>query len=401
MKKNRKNKGKIAFSILWIGLVGLIVYNLYTIYINIEIQNSNYETKKVSVSTNNEENVDNGTKNDEVQEDMLEKLIQSVVGISRLTNAGGSILNNVSSDDLGLGTGVIVSENGYILSNSHVTGDRFSSCYVTIDENTYKGLVVFSEPDLDLSIVKVNANDLKPIKLGDSSNLKVGRQVYAIGNPIGYEFKRTVTSGIISAINRTIKIEEEENVSYISNLIQTDATINPGNSGGPLVNKNGEVIGINTVKITSAEGIGFAIPINVIKPVIESFIQNGSFEEATLGIYAYDSEVAEYMNLKNKSLSGIYVSQILPNGPASNSDLKVGDLITNIDGKRLKTINDLREYIYSKEPENEVVLKILRNEREREINVALGKKWELRGGRNEVYIKLNLKPLGRATLFIC
>ena len=374
MKKNRKNKGKIAFSILWIGLVGLIVYNLYTIYINIEIQNSNYETKKVSVSTNNEENVDNGTKNDEVQEDMLEKLIQSVVGISRLTNAGGSILNNVSSDDLGLGTGVIVSENGYILSNSHVTGDRFSSCYVTIDENTYKGLVVFSEPDLDLSIVKVNANDLKPIKLGDSSNLKVGRQVYAIGNPIGYEFKRTVTSGIISAINRTIKIEEEENVSYISNLIQTDATINPGNSGGPLVNKNGEVIGINTVKITSAEGIGFAIPINVIKPVIESFIQNGSFEEATLGIYAYDSEVAEYMKLKNKSSSGIYISQVLPNGPASNSDLKVGDLITNIDGKRLKTINDLREYIYSKEPEDETVLKVMRDQREIEISVIFGKK---------------------------
>lgn len=374
MKKNRKNKGKIAFSILWIGLVGLIVYNLYTIYINIEIQNSNYETKKVSVSTNNEENVDNSTKNDEVQEDMLEKLIQSVVGISRLTNAGGSILNNVSSDDLGLGTGVIVSENGYILSNSHVTGDRFSSCYVTIDENTYKGLVVFSEPDLDLSIVKVNANDLKPIKLGDSSNLKVGRQVYAIGNPIGYEFKRTVTSGIISAINRTIKIEEEENVSYISNLIQTDATINPGNSGGPLVNKNGEVIGINTVKITSAEGIGFAIPINVIKPVIESFIQNGSFEEATLGIYAYDSEVAEYMKLKNKSSSGIYISQVLPNGPAAEVDLKEGDLIISIDEKKLKTMNDLREYLYSKEPENEVVLKILRNEREREINVALGKK---------------------------
>lgn len=374
MKKNRKNRGKIVFCILWISLVGLIVYNLYTIYINVEIQNSNYETKKVSVSTNNEENVDNSTKNDEVQEDMLEKLIQSVVGISRLTNAGGSILNNVSSDDLGLGTGVIVSENGYILSNSHVTGDRFSSCYVTIDENTYKGLVVFSEPDLDLSIVKVNANDLKPIKLGDSSNLKVGRQVYAIGNPIGYEFKRTVTSGIISAVNRTIKIEEGEDVSYISDLIQTDATINPGNSGGPLVNKNGEVIGINTVKITSAEGIGFAIPINVIKPVIESFIQNGSFEEATLGIYAYDSEVAEYMKLKNKSSSGIYISQILPNGPASNSDLKVGDLITNIDGKRLKTINDLREYIYSKEPEDETVLKVMRDQREIEISVIFGKK---------------------------
>lgn len=374
MKKNRKNKGKIAFSILWIGLVGLIVYNLYTIYINIEIQNSNYETKKVSVSTNNEENVDNSTKNDEEQEDMLEKIIESVVGISRLTNAGGSILNNISSDDLGLGTGVIVSENGYILSNSHVTGDRFSSCYVTIEENTYKGLVVFSEPDLDLSIVKVNANNLRPIDLGDSSKIKVGNKVYAIGNPIGYEFKRTVTSGIISAVNRTIKIEERENVSYVSNLIQTDATINPGNSGGPLVNSKGEVVGINTVKITSAEGIGFAIPINVIKPVVDSFIQNGKFEEATLGIYAYDSEVAEYMKLKNKSSSGIYISQVLPNGPAAEVDLKEGDLIISIDEKKLKTMNDLREYLYSKEPENEVVLKFLRNEREREINVVLGKR---------------------------
>ena len=373
MPKNNKNKGKFIFIILWIGLVGLIVYNLYTMYINIEIKNSNYETQKLSSSTNNEENVESGNK---MQENMLENVIKSVVGISRLTNAGGSILNNVSSEDLGLGTGIVVSEDGYILSNNHVTGDKFSTCYVTIDENTYKGTVVFNEPDLDLSIVKVNAKNLTCIKFGNSTNLKIGEQVYAIGNPIGYEFKRTVTAGIISALNRTIKIEEEENTSYVSDLIQTDATINPGNSGGPLVNKSGEVIGINTVKITSAEGIGFAIPVNVIKPVVEKIKENGSFEEATLGIYAYDSEVAEYMKLKSKIITGIYVSQIINNGAASISDLKVGDIIISIDQKKLNTINDLREYLYSKRPGDEVVLNIVRNEKEREVRIVLGKRWK-------------------------
>ena len=315
---------------------------------------------------------------------MLEDIIGSVVGISKFTNAGGSILNNVSSDDLGLGTGIVVSEDGYILSNTHVTGDKFSICYVTIDENNYKGIVVFSESDLDLSIVKINANNLKYVNFGNSNELRIGEQVYAIGNPIGYEFKRTVTAGIISALNRTIKIEEGETTSYVSDLIQTDATINPGNSGGPLINKYGEVIGINTVKITSAEGIGFAIPINVIKPVVDKFKKEGDFEEATLGIYAYDSEVAEYMKLKNKITTGIYISQIISNGAASNSDLKLGDIMTSIDQTRLNTINDLREYLYSKEPGDEVVLKIIRNERERDVNVTLGKRWETWGRMSEV-----------------
>ena len=374
MRKNAKHRPKLVLALLLLVLIGITTYNLYTMYLNIEIKNSNYETQKVATSINSNENVENNNKNKEIQENMLENVIESVVGISRLSNAGGSILNNVSAEDLGIGTGIVVSEDGYILSNTHVTGDKFSICYVTIDENVYKGTVVFSEPDLDLSIIKINVKNLKPVVLGDSSDIKIGRQVFAIGNPIGYEFKRTVTAGIISAINRTIKIEDGENVSYISDLIQTDATINPGNSGGPLVNNKGEVIGINTVKITSAEGIGFAIPINVIKPVIKKIRENGKFEKATLGIYAYDGEVAEYMNLKNKTASGIYVSQVLLNSTTSNTDLKVGDIITSIDGKKLYTINDLREYLYSKEPGNEVILKILRNDREREINVVLGKK---------------------------
>lgn len=190
----------------------------------------------------------------------------------------------------------------------------------------------------------------------------------------GYEFRRTVTSGIISALNRTIKIDEDENTSYISNLIQTDATINPGNSGGPLINVNGEVIGVNTVKITSAEGIGFAIPINVIKPVVESFKEKGSFEEAVLGISVYDGEIAEYLKLKNKKNNGVYVSNIAINGPAFSSELKEGDLITAIDGNKLNTINDLRAYIYKRAPGDMVTLSVQRDDRTLDISVVLGKK---------------------------
>lgn len=372
--KNNTNIAKIIFIMLFLALIGLIGYNLYIIYKNIEITDTNYEAQRLSFSTNIEKTVENKDKNIVSTEDMLEGLLQSVVGISKLKDNGGSILNNVSTDDLGLGTGIVVSENGYILSNNHVTGDKYSTCYVTIEENTYKGTVIFSEADLDLSIVKVEANNLKSANLGNSIKNRVGEQVYAIGNPIGYEFKRTVTSGIISALNRTIRIEEGENVSYISDLIQTDATINPGNSGGPLVNKYGEVIGINTVKITSAEGIGFAIPINVIKPVIEQLKNNGKFEEATLGIYAYDSEVAEYMNLKNKITSGIYITNILENGPAYKANLLIGDVIISVDNKRINTINDLREYIYTKNAGDTINLKILRMQKERDIEVILENK---------------------------
>jgi S1-C subfamily serine protease len=342
-------------------------------YKNIDISNE-YEATRTSLSTDYAESVDNVIENSETVADMLEKVTESIVGISRLTNAGGSILNNISSDELGLGTGMVVSDNGYILSNSHVTGDKYSTCYVTIDENTYKGTVVWSDSNLDLSIVKVPVNNLSYVEFGNSGDLRVGETVYAIGNPIGYEFRRTVTSGIISALNRTIKIDDSENSSYISDLIQTDATINPGNSGGPLINAKGEVIGINTVKITSAEGIGFAIPINVIKPVVESFKEKGNFEEATLGIYAYDGDVAGYLNLKNRLNKGVYVSQIIINGPAYNSDLKEGDLISSIDEKNLNTINDLREYIYSKSPGDIVKLEVISEEKKKEIEVILGKK---------------------------
>ena len=306
---------------------------------------------------------------------MIEQTTKSIVGISKLKNTGNSILSSSNESELGLGTGVIVTENGYILSNEHVTGSKYSKCYITLETGkNYEGKVVWSDPDLDLSLTKIEAKNLNYATLGDSSQIRVGETVYAIGNPIGFEFRRTVTSGIISAKNRTIKIEENEKQSYMSDLIQTDATINPGNSGGPLILTNGEVIGINTVKISTAEGIGFAVPINVVKTIIKSYQETGNYEQPTIGIYAYDREVIPYLDSNLNFEKGIYVAQITKNSPADGTDLQEKDIILSIDGKELNTMNDLREYIYTKKQGDEVALQISRGKIRKEIRVVLGKK---------------------------
>ena len=377
-RRKKKNKAKkiIIISIFLI-IIWISGFYLYTTYQNIEINESNYKVERQQ-STIEEQTVENVEKNSITVADMLEETTEKVVGISKLKNTGSSIFSNSQEGDLGLGTGFIVTSDGYIISNSHVTGEKYSKCYVTLENgNSYDGTVVWSDTDLDLSIVKITAKNLPYVSLGDSSSIRVGENVYAIGNPIGFEFRRTVTSGIISAKNRTIKIEEENKSSYMTDLIQTDATINPGNSGGPLIYPNGEVIGINTVKISTAEGIGFAIPINIIKPIIESFKETGTFEEATIGIYAYDKEVVPYLNSSYNSINfdkGIYVAQITKNGPASNTELKEADIIISIDEKELNTMNDLREYIYTKKPNDEVTLKITRGKIKKEIKLVLGKK---------------------------
>lgn len=375
-KKRTNNPKKVIAIAFFMILVWIFAFYLYVTYNKIEINNSNYEASKV-LSTPSTQTVETVEADSKKVADVIEETTKKVVGISKLKNAGNSILSKSTESELGLGTGMIITENGYILSNEHVTGEKYSKCYVTLENgNTYDGTVVWSDSDLDLSITKINAKNLEYVTLGDSSQIRVGETVYAIGNPIGFEFRRTVTSGIISAKNRTIKIEETDKSSYMTDLIQTDATINPGNSGGPLIYPNGEVLGINTVKISSAEGIGFAVPINIIKPIIESFKSIEEFEEATIGIYAYDKEVIPYLNGgSNANFSkGIYVAQITKNGPADGTELKEGDIITSIDNVTLNTMNDLRQYIYTKKPRDEVILKVTRGKINKEIKLILGKK---------------------------
>lgn len=243
--KSKKGKKKIKkwvcifIIVIIICSTSIFLYNTYT---NIDINNSDYQIERVQ-STIDEQTVEKVEEKSKNVADILEKTMECVVGISKLKNTGSSIFSTNNETNLGLGTGVIISENGYILSNEHVTGAKYSTCYITLENSKkYDGTVVWSDSDLDLSITKIEANNLKYINLGDSNKIRIGETVYAIGNPIGFEFRRTVTSGIISSKNRTIKLEEKDNVSYMSDLIQTDATINPGNSGGPLIYPNGDVI---------------------------------------------------------------------------------------------------------------------------------------------------------------
>ena len=373
--KNRNKRGKRIFTIAVMAMVLWVLgVNMYITYKNIEI-NTNYETTRLQ-STNTGQTVESAEENSRKVADIIEEVTKSVVGISKLKNTGNSIFGSSSEEELGLGTGIIISEKGYILSNSHVTGEKHSICYVTLDTGiTYDGKVVWADSNLDLSITKINAKNLKKANIGDSGSARVGETVYAIGNPIGFEFRRTVTSGIISATNRTIKIEENGNHSYMSDLIQTDATINPGNSGGPLILVNGDVIGINTVKISSAEGIGFAVPINAVKEIIKNFEETDNFDEAYIGISAYDKEVIPYLSAFATTFDkGIYVAQITQNGPASKTELKEGDIINTIDGVELDTMNKLREYIYTKKPGETIRLGITRGKVNKNIDVVLGRR---------------------------
>lgn len=240
--KKKNNTKKIISRIIILAISIIIGYYLYYTYTKIEVNSQSYETQRIQ-STVNEQTVENVEEKSKNVADILEKTMESVVGISKLKDNGSSIFSTSTETSLGLGTGVIISENGYILSNEHVTGAKYSTCYITLENSKkYDGTVVWSDSDLDLSITKMEAENLKYINLGDSSKIRVGETVYAIGNPIGFEFRRTVTSGIISSKNRTIKLEEKDSASYMSDLIQTDATINPGNSGGPLIYPNGDVI---------------------------------------------------------------------------------------------------------------------------------------------------------------
>ena len=370
-KKNNFGKKIIISSIIAIFImIVLTLYNMYnTVGSNTYENSENIEVQRLSVTTQFD------PKDDKKITDILEEATNFVVGISRVKEAGSTVFLNDGVNKLGLGSGIIVTEDGYILTNEHVSGEKYGKCYVTLENGDIKNAdVLWSDKNLDLSIVKVDVKGLKYAELGDSNNIKIGENVYAIGNPIGFEFQKSVTAGIISGTNRTLKFEENDNTVYMSDLIQTDATINPGNSGGPLINLEGNVIGINSIKITSAEGIGFAVPINLVKPIIEKFKQEGKFEEAEIGIFAYDKNVIPYLNNGIKFDTGIYIANISNDSQGKKAGLKEGDIITKIDGKELNKMSDLREYIYTKSPGEDVDLSILRNRKQIEVKIKLAKK---------------------------
>lgn len=365
-KEETKGNKNIYILFLIMALVALFTIICYTLFLD----SKQYKYTDSVIGTKIYYQKEETTTLDTV----LENITESVVGVSKIKNAGTTIFLENSIESLGLGSGVIISEEGYILTNQHVAGNKYSTCYITLKNGiTDNGVVVWASADLDLAIIKINMKNLPTASLGDSSNIRIGKTVYAIGNPVGFELQRTVTSGIISGTNRIIRIEEENKKTYMEGLIQTDATINQGNSGGPLINSNGEIIGITTIKIEDAEGIGFAIPINIIKPIIKKLIETGNFEEPYLGIAGYDKEVIPYLSSNINFEKGIYIAEIDRTGPLKNNNLLTGDIIEKIDGIEITSMNGLKEYIYQKQIGDTVNLTIKRNKQVFEVSTKLEK----------------------------
>jgi serine protease Do len=281
------------------------------------------------------------------------KVMPSVVGI--VTTKIERDLFSQSKRVQGVGSGIIVDSSGYILTNNHVVGLNSRDITVSLsDGRNVKARPIWSDPVLDLSIIKIDVDKITPAVLGDSKLVKVGQQAIAIGNPLGLTFQRTVTAGIISAINRTIEVDRGV---FMEDLIQTDASINPGNSGGPLINIRGEVVGVNTIKVTTAEGMGFAIPINIVKPIIKSIVATGKFTTPSLGISGFDREIAGYYNYRIDT--GVFVYDVDRGGPAYKAGIKQGDVILSINGKTINTMVDLKEALYNAGVGNTVTIKVL------------------------------------------
>ena len=297
---------------------------------------------------------------------VAKKAIGSVVGITTVVVTRDWIWERAEE---GVGSGVIVDKNGYILTNSHVIGDGRARSINVLFENgdTVEGQVLWYDAVLDLAIVKAEGRNLQAAEFGDSDNLVVGELAVAIGNPLGLDFQRSVTSGVISGLHRSIRVDD---YNVIEDLIQTDASINPGNSGGPLLNSAGEVIGINTAKIKTGEGLGFAIPINLVKPIVEEVIETSEFTNVYIGfngrqVGVYERQVGVDLDVDY----GVVVLEVIPGSSAAEAGLKPLDVIVAIDNKPVETMAGLRKILYKYRLGDRASLRIIRNGQEMDVDI--------------------------------
>lgn len=306
-------------------------------------------------------------------QDIAAKLTPSVVCIQnyQVTQNYGFMQTDTSDSSVSPaseGSGIIMSEDGYIITNAHVVEGATSLKVMTSDGETYEAQLIGSDTVTDLAVVKINATGLTAAEFGSSEDLRVADKVMAIGNPGGHELSSSVTIGYVSALNRAIA---NNTTGYTMEYIQTDAAINPGNSGGALINEYGQVVGINSAKIsaTGYEGLGFAIPIDTAQPIISDLIQYGYVKDrAVLGISGQfiDSMTGRFYGLPQ----GEYVAQ-LNSSEAQASGLQVGDVITAIDNQQLDSESTLRSAILSKKPGDTVTLQVYRSSTQQPTTVEL------------------------------
>ncbi|SHJ96006.1 serine protease HtrA [Tepidibacter formicigenes] len=348
-------------------VIGAIIGSLLTLYLAPNFILKDTYNKEEVAKPNSTQIIVNEPKGESVYKAVAKKAMPSVVGITTVTVEKDFFFGARQSS--GVGTGVIVDERGYILTNAHVIGDGKANNVSVLfyDGSNQEAKVLWYDTTLDLAIIKVDKKGLPVAALGDSDNVEVGDIAIAIGNPLGLEFERSLTQGIISGLHRSIKVNEYESVE---DLIQTDASINPGNSGGPLLNSKGEVIGINTAKIQTAEGLGFAIPINTAKPIVDQFIQKGEFKRVSLGIKAVDVNYFEDRMGQDLGIDeGVYVFQVINNTPAAKAGIKPGDVIFELGGNKIKSMGSLTRELYKFRPKDSTNVKINRGGKEIDLQI--------------------------------
>lgn len=310
--------------------------------------------------------------------DIANKVSESVVSIITSTKATDFFGQNYSSS--AAGTGIIVTKDGYILTNKHVINGASKVSVILDDGTTYEDVeIVATDPLNDIAFLKIkDVSDLTPATLGDSKTINVGQQVIAIGNALG-EYQNTVTAGIISGTGRSVTASDGSgyNAETLSDMIQTDAAINSGNSGGPLVNAAGEVIGINTATSTTAENMGFAIPVSSVKGMLKQLIETGKAERTYLGVYSVEitPEAAKAYNLPVTAGAYLYspssYSAIVKDSPAAKAGLKDKDIVTKINGVEVGSAGSLANLISEYKPGDTVQLAVIRDGKEIAINVTL------------------------------
>jgi len=307
---------------------------------------------------------------------IAEKVGPSIVGIKVTYNLTSfDFFGDTQSEAKGEGSGIIVRKDGYILTNYHVIENAYESkkqtgkvdVYLPNNKKPISAKIIGGDQRTDLAVIKIDQDNLPEAELGRSSKVKAGELAVAIGNPLGMEFAGSVTAGVISAVNRSIEVEGRK-----LNLIQTDAAINPGNSGGALVNSKGQVIGVNTIKMasTGVEGLGFAIPIDEVKPIMEQLIKHQYVKgRPQIGINGrtIDEDLSDYYHIP----IGVYILQVTPFSGAEKAGIQVGDVIIEIQGKSIKTIEELNDLKKSYKVGDVLKVIIIRDGVRKTINLKL------------------------------
>lgn len=294
----------------------------------------------------------------------------------------------------GSGSGVIIRPDGYIVTNNHVVANA-TKIEVTLDDNKkYPAKIIGTDPATDIALIKIEAENLPTISFGDSDALRLGEWVLAVGSPLGYQLRSTVTAGIVSAKGRSMNFGQGQqnpyggsrggNQLHIESFIQTDAAVNPGNSGGALVNKTGDLVGINTAIVSqdgSYSGYSFAVPVNIVKKIVGDLIDFGSVKRAVLGIsmsdlnenladaLKYDSVEDMMKKMKLSSLEGVYIAEVSDGGSADKAGIRKGDILLTIDGSKVTNGASVQEKVNSYHPGDKAVMTVLRDGKEKEFSV--------------------------------